>query len=432
MSVSGQIIMQSPQPQAARVATGQQVAGNDADSALDRPFSGLFSEALETAHGVENDVPQGEKLSGSSALEGLQDLSPGGNPLPPASSAQAQIAQLAMRLGQGAANLPDHAGVTGDCAAAGHNAGDGLQPLILNQSLPFNPVQAAVLDPSGDATSLSTARADLAEVMARVPAAADVLRALGGGRGAVVPGEDSALSAGFRATDPTTAMAGAAGLEALPAADLLSDSNFSERLDISALLARVKMTSKGVTGFGSTLGQGQVAGLVGTAPGLTSVDGVQGNVGPGRATTDGLTLDIPVRQQGWDEALGNRVTWLVGRNIQRADLQLNPPQLGPLEVRIRMDHDGTSVAFTSQHAAIREALEAAIPRLREMLGEQGVNLCDVDVSGHSSTAQHDDSSRPDAGPGAELAGDPADAALEEGESVSAAAPVSEGLLNVFA
>jgi len=102
----------------------------------------------------------------------------------------------------------------------------------------------------------------------------------------------------------------------------------------------------------------------------------------GRPTaTPQLPVDQPVGQRGWDQALANRVVWMTNEQLQNAQLKLNPPHLGPLEVRVSVHQDQTAnVSFVSQNAGVREAVEAAIPRLREMLAESGVNLADVNVS----------------------------------------------------
>jgi flagellar hook-length control protein FliK len=59
--------------------------------------------------------------------------------------------------------------------------------------------------------------------------------------------------------------------------------------------------------------------------------------------------------------------------------------LGPLEVRIEIspDQQQTNIHFITHHAAVREAVEAALPRLREMLDTQQLSLGDVNVSQHS-------------------------------------------------
>ncbi|WJW74570.1 flagellar hook-length control protein FliK [Thiohalobacter sp. IOR34] len=99
------------------------------------------------------------------------------------------------------------------------------------------------------------------------------------------------------------------------------------------------------------------------------------------------TLAVPLQQPGWDEALGERVLWMTGQKLQAAEIKLNPPQLGPIEVRIQMHQDQAQVSFTAHHAVVRDALEAAIPRLREMLGDSGLQLLDVNISEHSFAEQ---------------------------------------------
>jgi flagellar hook-length control protein FliK len=97
----------------------------------------------------------------------------------------------------------------------------------------------------------------------------------------------------------------------------------------------------------------------------------------------------PVGHPGWDAEVGQRVVWMAGNSVSSAEIHLNPPHLGPVEVRISVNQDQqTSVQFLSPHAAVREALEAALPRLRDQFGAQQLNLGDVSVS-QQSTGQHD-------------------------------------------
>jgi flagellar hook-length control protein FliK len=99
------------------------------------------------------------------------------------------------------------------------------------------------------------------------------------------------------------------------------------------------------------------------------------------------SVAVPVNQPGWDQALGERVHWLVTQRFQTAEIHLNPPELGPVEVRLSMDHDQAQIQFFSPHASVRDAIEAALPRLREMMGDGGVQLMNVDVGQHSAERQ---------------------------------------------
>ncbi|MCG5525326.1 flagellar hook-length control protein FliK [Ectothiorhodospira haloalkaliphila] len=93
-----------------------------------------------------------------------------------------------------------------------------------------------------------------------------------------------------------------------------------------------------------------------------------------------MSLDVPMSQPKWNEAVSNRVLWMVNQNVQGAELRLNPPHLGPLEIRVSMEGDRANVQFLAAHAVTRDALDAAMPRLREMFAENGVQLGNVDVS----------------------------------------------------
>ncbi len=94
-------------------------------------------------------------------------------------------------------------------------------------------------------------------------------------------------------------------------------------------------------------------------------------------------LDVPVQSPQWGEEIAKRISIMSTQEVQTARIQLDPPEMGALEVKIKMQNDHISVAFTSGNQQVREALEAQSPRLREMLEQQGVNLTDVNVSDQS-------------------------------------------------
>ena len=93
-----------------------------------------------------------------------------------------------------------------------------------------------------------------------------------------------------------------------------------------------------------------------------------------------LRMDRTVGEPEWKHELGDRVIWMTRNSMSAAELKVNPPHMGPVEVRIQFNQDQMNVLFASQNAAAREAIEAAVPRLKEMLGSQQLNLGNVDVS----------------------------------------------------
>ncbi|BCX88158.1 hypothetical protein MIN45_P0526 [Methylomarinovum tepidoasis] len=93
-----------------------------------------------------------------------------------------------------------------------------------------------------------------------------------------------------------------------------------------------------------------------------------------------IVVDRPVGHPGWGDELGERLVWMADRSLQVAELRVHPRHLGPVEVRIQIQDDQTHIQFNAQHAVVREAIEAALPRLREALAAQQMTLGQVEVS----------------------------------------------------
>ncbi|AVO55053.1 flagellar hook-length control protein FliK [Ectopseudomonas mendocina] len=92
---------------------------------------------------------------------------------------------------------------------------------------------------------------------------------------------------------------------------------------------------------------------------------------------------VPMHQGGWSEAVVDRVMWLSSQNLKSAEIQLDPAELGRLEVRVNLSQDQAQVTFASPNAGVREALEGQMHRLRELFAQQGMNLADANVSDQS-------------------------------------------------
>lgn len=92
---------------------------------------------------------------------------------------------------------------------------------------------------------------------------------------------------------------------------------------------------------------------------------------------------VSVQQNGWTDQVVDRVMWMSSQNLKSAEIQMDPANLGRLEVRIHMTGDQTQVNFVSANANVREALDSQQHRLREMFNQQGMQL-DVNVSDQSA------------------------------------------------
>ncbi|WP_312681954.1 flagellar hook-length control protein FliK [Stenotrophomonas chelatiphaga] len=84
-------------------------------------------------------------------------------------------------------------------------------------------------------------------------------------------------------------------------------------------------------------------------------------------------------QEGFDEAISARVGWLAEQKIGHAHIRISPDDMGTIDVRLQMDGDKVHASFSSPHVDVRHALESTLPRLRELLGEQGFQLAHADV-----------------------------------------------------
>jgi flagellar hook-length control protein FliK len=109
------------------------------------------------------------------------------------------------------------------------------------------------------------------------------------------------------------------------------------------------------------------------------------------ASTTSHTLATAVGASSWNNEFANRVVWMANRLESRADLVLTPPQMGRIEVSLLISGEHATASFVSSNPAVREALEAAMPRLREVLADAGIQLGQTQVGAENSkhTAQHE-------------------------------------------
>lgn len=103
--------------------------------------------------------------------------------------------------------------------------------------------------------------------------------------------------------------------------------------------------------------------------------------------TPTMEITQPVGSPGWDNALADKVTWMSSQGNHVAELHLNPAHLGPIDVQLTIVNDQASAVFVSHHAAVRDAIEAAMPRLRDMLAENGIMLGNTMVGAESFQQQ---------------------------------------------
>jgi flagellar hook-length control protein FliK len=111
---------------------------------------------------------------------------------------------------------------------------------------------------------------------------------------------------------------------------------------------------------------------------------------PGTATSSSdstpaatLRVNAPVDSPEFPQGVADRVSFAVDNNWSSTKLQVNPPQLGPIDLQIAVQGDHAQVMMSTHSAVTREALESSLPKLKEMLSSQGFTQVSVDISQRS-------------------------------------------------
>jgi flagellar hook-length control protein FliK len=156
--------------------------------------------------------------------------------------------------------------------------------------------------------------------------------------------------------------------------------------------------------------------------------------GSREAASPTIPLPTPLHSRDWSNDFAQTVTWAATRRYQSAELTLNPPALGNIEISLKFDSDRSTATavFVSSSAEVRETIETALPKLREMLAGAGIELGQANVSAESfrQTPGNGQGAREGASPsGSELA------ILEsDPRAAHAAAPLAgtgQGLVDMF-
>ena len=158
------------------------------------------------------------------------------------------------------------------------------------------------------------------------------------------------LTVPIAAVDLTAARA--AGLESKETASLQGTTSQSSPAGTFAVdLPMAPATQAGGTGFTST------------TPATPAHLAVQGSIGTPQ----------------WRENFASGVSLLATQRVSSAELRVQPAELGPIQVSIRINAGETSIVCTAQHPDTRQALDAALPRLREMLEASGISVGNASV-----------------------------------------------------
>jgi len=204
----------------------------------------------------------------------------------------------------------------------------------------------------------------------------------------VLPGS---ITEGYRLANSFTELSLSEANLSLNSQDPSMSSEHLMLKNFDAMLARLEPQAN----FQNVLDKSSLAAGLEQIAARGSMENINSMASQGTASTAKLmnmpmthyALETPFQQAGWGDAFNKRINMMVRGEVQKAELHLNPKELGPVEVKIKLSHDQASISFSAQHGVVREAIESALPRLREMLAESGLTLAGADVSPQFSQQQ---------------------------------------------
>jgi flagellar hook-length control protein FliK len=202
---------------------------------------------------------------------------------------------------------------------------------------------------------------------------------------AIVQGTSSAPSAD---TAPQGAAAAQDAPAGAPAAALAQASAATSAAVTAASAGRIAQEVSSAAGAGAdkrshtnspdlSLAGASNDGSAGATQLLTSNTSTDGSPSPTFKVAAGVDT------AGFGQGVADKVSVMMDGNLTSAKLQVNPPALGPIEVRIALQGGHAQVWLSSHSAVTRDALESSSPKLREMLGSQGFSQVSVDISHRS-------------------------------------------------
>ena len=294
-----------------------------------------------------------------------------GGPRPDAAQSDAEATPVAADVAGDC--TPARGGRARDAASASEPAfSDLLAPPPLPPAPPAPPPPA----PPGEAADAATGTDAPAHLLALLDGAWAGVRVAAAGTSDAAPQPTAGASAAAATLLPAAQAAQAASGDARETAQALAG-----RLASAAAETATPGVAAAPAEAGAREGAGTSAGFsIEIAAVPVSTPAPLAAVRAPLATVALPPLPMPADPAaGFDDGLGTRVVWMAEQRLGHAEIRLNPERVGPIEVRVELDGEQVRAEFHSAHAEVRQAIEASLPRLRELLGQHGLQLGQADV-----------------------------------------------------
>ncbi|MDV7103216.1 flagellar hook-length control protein FliK [Vibrio sp. TH_r3] len=134
-------------------------------------------------------------------------------------------------------------------------------------------------------------------------------------------------------------------------------------------------------------GDNKESGLSQQLSGLAVQQGIQQAQVKGEASQAVQQTPLHLSREAASEKLSDQIQMMMSKNLKNIDIRLDPPELGRMHIRMTMNGDTAAVQFTVANQQARDMVDQAMPRLREMLNQQGIQLSDTSVQQQNSGQQ---------------------------------------------
>ncbi|WP_045421690.1 flagellar hook-length control protein FliK [Vibrio campbellii] len=183
-----------------------------------------------------------------------------------------------------------------------------------------------------------------------------------------------------------------AALSAMPEALVAANLNPAVQAASSAELSKKVMNAGLAAGAlkGATNKQDKPDPQHGLAGQIQAAAGQQGVTAQQQARVDAAQqaqLPLQLTKELANDQVAEKVQMMMSKNLKNLDIRLDPPELGRMQIRMTMNNDLANVHFTVVNPQARDLIEQTLPRLREMLAQQGMQLADSSVQQQSSGQQ---------------------------------------------
>lgn len=103
--------------------------------------------------------------------------------------------------------------------------------------------------------------------------------------------------------------------------------------------------------------------------------------------TQSLEIPVDINNSQWADKFSDQIVWLGQQGIKSALIKIHPEDLGPIEISIKVVKDSASVTINSHSSHVCSIVDQAMPRLREMMADQGLNLAEVHIGADTDPRQ---------------------------------------------